>query len=63
MYLSFYTFTETWIQFDPQTLPMGKFVVQVIKQKKKLRRKNTISQYQPDEDPSFRSVHPLEAGN
>ena len=62
MYLSFYTFTETWIQFDPQTLPMGKFVVQVIKQKK-LRTKNPISQYQPDEDPSFRSVHPLEAGN
>lgn len=52
MYLSLYTFTETWIQCDPQTLPMGKFVVQVIRQKK-TRKEKLYSQYKPDEDPSF----------
>ena len=43
MYLSLYTFTETWIQCDPQTLPMGKFVVQVIKQKETTKEKHNFT--------------------
>ena len=53
MYLSLYTFTETWIQCDPQTLPMGKFVVQVIRQKKKLERKNSIHSTSRMKTPHF----------
>lgn len=53
MYLSFYTFTETWIQCDPQTLPMGKFVVQVIKQKKNYEGKTQFHSTSRMKTPHF----------